>query len=47
MVDNFQKYIDLLSDSDYTTKIQPTCNENMARIYEVSTKLDNLKQMYP
>ena len=45
MVDIFQKYIDMLSDSDYTNKIQPMCTENMERLFELITKLDNLKHM--
>ena len=45
MEDIFQKYIDILSDADYNNKTQPVCTENMARLYELSTKLENLKQM--
>ena len=45
MSDIFQKYISMLIDADYTTKIQPACTEKMSRLDELRTKLENIKIM--
>ena len=47
MADIFQKYIDVMSDADYATKIQPVYTENMERLDKLSTKNENIKQMDP
>ena len=39
MADIFQKYIDVMSDADYATKIQPVYTENMERLDKLSTKM--------
>ena len=44
MADIFQNYIDIMNEADYTTKNQPACTENMARLDKSSTKIENLKQ---
>ena len=41
----FKKYIDMISDAGYTTKLKSACTKNMDKSDELSKKIDNLKQM--